>query len=92
MTTTDYLIREFNLNYEYLYEHDSEDIELIALFDDLMNARDNTFADDFQKLTRAFVNLRGDFISSDREANAFMVTIIETLETTPEEIRAMLET
>ena len=62
---------EFNSNYDYLYNNDCGHLESYysALFDQ--------FVKDHAAFVGAFVNYRGDFISSDREAAAFMITLTE---------------
>lgn len=61
------MIEDFNKEYEYLYDNYIEDAESVDEFDSKMK---NDFA--FKLLVSAFAEARHDFITSDREAAAFM--------------------
>ena len=61
------MIADFNKEYEYLYDNYINDTESVNEFDNKMK---NDFA--FKLLVAAFVESRHDFITSDREATAFM--------------------
>lgn len=69
----DDFLKRFDDNYDFLYDankHNKEvagQREATAAFDD--------FVKEHRDFVREFVNYRGDFISSDREAAAFMFTI-----------------
>lgn len=69
----DDFLKKFDDNYDFLYDankHNNEvagQREATASFDD--------FVKEHRDFVREFVNYRGDFISSDREAAAFMFTI-----------------
>lgn len=58
---------EFNKEYEFLYENNDR----IAGYDEAVKSFDE-FAESHKEFIREFVRYRGDFISSDREAGAFM--------------------
>lgn len=62
----------FEENYEWLYnggDRITGYLELVTAFD--------SFAETHQDFVSEFVKLRGDFISSDREAAAFMLTMMD---------------
>lgn len=66
-------LKKFDDNYDFIYNANSKNKEVAG-------QREATAAfDDFVKqhgdFVREFVNYRGDFISSDREAAAFMFTM-----------------
>lgn len=66
-------LAKFDSNYDFLYDSNKNNVEVAG-------QREATEAfDDFVKqhrdFVREFVNYRGDFISSDREAAAFMFTL-----------------
>lgn len=66
------IINQFEKEYSFLYEHSDRVAgyrEAVDLFDRA------TKAESFRKLVSEFVALRGDFISSDREAAAFMFAL-----------------
>lgn len=71
----DDFLKKFDSNYDFLYDANKGGSEVAG-------QREATDAfDDFLKehrdFVREFVNYRGDFISSDREAAAFMFTIAD---------------
>lgn len=59
-------LREFNDEYNFLYEND-----YVAGYEEAIEEFDN-FAKQNGSFIYEFVKYRGDFISSDREAAAFM--------------------
>lgn len=59
-------LREFNDEYNFLYEND-----YVAGYEEAIEEFDN-FAKQNGSFIYKFVKYRGDFISSDREAAAFM--------------------
>ena len=64
----DQFMKQFEKEYSFLYDHRDRVAgyrEAVAAFDDGMKA------EWFRDLVGAFCRLRGDFISSDREATAF---------------------
>lgn len=66
-------LAKFDSNYDFIYDANKHNMEVAG-------QREATEAfDDFVKqhrdFVREFVNYRGDFISSDREAAAFMFTL-----------------
>ena len=64
-------LKQFNKEYNFLYEHNfvAGQDEAIAEFDRLIKN------ENFAKFVGEFVNFRGDIISSDREAAAFMFAL-----------------
>ena len=66
-------LKKFDSNYDFIYDENSHNREVAgqreaaAAFDD--------FVKQYGDFVREFVNYRGDFISSDREAAAFMFTL-----------------
>lgn len=62
--------KKFGAEYDFLYEHRDN----VAGYDEAVSAFDEMVADSesFKKFVGDFVTWRGDFISSDREAAAFM--------------------
>ena len=58
---------EFNKEYEFLYEHQDN----VAGYDEAVQAFD-IFLPGHREFIGEFANYREDFISSDREAAAFM--------------------
>lgn len=63
-------LNEFNKEYSYLYEND----DFVAGYDEAVEAFD-AFAPANKDFITEFVQYRGDFISSDREAAAFMFAL-----------------
>lgn len=65
-------LKQFNKEYSFLYEH-GENVagysEAVAEFDECLQN------ENFKKFVGEFVNFRKDFISSDREAAAFMFAL-----------------
>lgn len=72
MNIADFLAK-FDSNYDFIYDANKHNREVagqreaIEAFDD--------FVKQHRDFVREFVNYRGDFISSDREAAAFMFTL-----------------
>ena len=62
--------KEFGKEYNFLYEHNDN----VAGYEEAANAFDD-FLFRHKNFVVEFVNYRGDFISSDREAAAFMFAI-----------------
>lgn len=60
---------QFNKEYEFLYNHNN-----VAGYDEAVTAFDE-FAPNHKEFVSEFVKYRGDFISSDREAAAFMFAL-----------------
>lgn len=66
-------LNKFDDNYDFIYDANSKNKEVAgqreaaAAFDDFLKQHGD--------FVREFVNYRGDFISSDREAAAFMLTM-----------------
>lgn len=63
-------LEKFNIEYDFLYENGDH----VAGFREAVDAFD-TFCKDNSKFVSEFVKFRGDFISSDREAAAFMFAL-----------------
>lgn len=61
------MLKDFNKEYDYLYNNHKESQRNIDEFDKKMKSN---FA--FKLLVSAFVEARQDYITSDREADAFM--------------------
>lgn len=61
------MLKDFNKEYDYLYNNHKESQGNIDEFDKKMKSN---FA--FKLLVSAFVEARQDYITSDREADAFM--------------------
>ena len=62
--------RQFKKEYNFLYENDNNVAgykEAVAAFDEFLNNNKNFVCE--------FIKYRGDFISSDREAAAFMFAL-----------------
>lgn len=66
-------LNKFNDNYDFLYDSNAQG-SVVAGQREATMAFDN-FVKDHGDFVREFVRYRGDFISSDREAAAFMFTI-----------------
>lgn len=68
------LSEDFREAYEYFYENDGEKIPgyvgLVKFYDSHI-----PYFGDFRDLVKKFNELRGDFISSDREAAAFVAAL-----------------
>lgn len=66
-------LKQFNKEYNFLYEHEpvAGQDEATAEFDKLI------YDKKFSKFVEEFAKFRGDFISSDREAAAFMFALYE---------------
>lgn len=60
---------QFNKEYDFLYNHDN-----VAGYNEAVAAFDE-FLPTHKEFVGEFVKYRGDFISSDREAAAFMFTL-----------------
>lgn len=66
--------KKFGQEYSFLYENHDR----VAGFREAVDAFDEYLANDiggFKKFVGEFVSFRGDFISSDREAAAFMFAL-----------------
>ena len=62
------LLNKFNQEYQFLYDNNDN----VAGYDETVEAFDTDMKNpEFKKLVQEFVQYRGDFISSDREASAF---------------------
>lgn len=61
---------KFNSEYDFLYEND----DCVAGFDEAVKAFDD-FSKNHKDFISEFVKRTGDFISSDREAAAFMFAL-----------------
>lgn len=68
------LLNEFKKQYDFCYEVETTGSE-IAGANDALDYFDNCKSSDFIQLVRDFVEYRGDFISSDREAIAFVFAL-----------------
>lgn len=66
-------LNKFNDNYDFLYDSNAQGSEVAGQREAAMAFDD--FVKDNREFVREFVRYRGDFISSDREAAAFMFTI-----------------
>jgi len=67
--------QQFAKEYDFLYEH----CDRVAGYDEAVEAFDEFLAtDNGNSFICEFINYRGDYISSDREAAAFMFAL-ETL-------------
>ena len=68
-------LEQFGNEYQFLYDN----CDRVAGFDDAIQEFDYRMAHDpkFNRLVCEFVDYRQDFISSDREAAAFMFTFAE---------------
>lgn len=66
-------LNKFNDNYDFLYDSNAQGSEVAGQREAAMAFDD--FVKDNRDFVREFVRYRGDFISSDREAAAFMFTI-----------------
>ena len=62
--------KQFDKEYEFLYDNDDR----VAGYMEAVSAFDE-FATQHKKFISDFVKYRGDFISSDREAAAFMFAL-----------------
>lgn len=63
-------LKKFNEEYDFLYEHHDR----VAGYRDAVDAFDE-FVKTHREFVGEFVNYRKDFISSDREAAAFMFAL-----------------
>ena len=63
-------LKKFNNEYDFLYENGDH----VAGFREAVDAFD-MFCKDNSKFVSEFVKVRGDFISGDREAAAFMFAL-----------------
>lgn len=63
--------KEFNENYEFLYNSN----DYVAGSREALEYFDNSMTSEEKEILKQFVLYRGDFISSDREAIAFMFTL-----------------
>ena len=66
-------LKKFNQEYNFLYEapgYVAGYDEALKAFDDFLGSSESN-----KKLVADFASYRGDFISSDREAAAFMFTL-----------------
>ena len=66
-------LNKFNYNYDFLYDSNAQG-NVVAGQREATMAFDN-FVKYHREFVSEFVRYRGDFISSDREAAAFMFTI-----------------
>lgn len=66
-------LKQFQKEYNFLYDHDyvAGQNEAVAEFDKCIKNKN------FAEFVGEFVNFRGDIISSDREAAAFMFALYE---------------
>lgn len=62
--------KQFNKEYNFLYDN----YDNVAGYDEAVTAFDE-FAPNHKEFVSEFVKYRGDFISSDREAAAFMFAL-----------------
>lgn len=65
--------RKFNEEYNFLYDHNDNVAgyeEAVSAFDEAMSNNQN-----FKRFVSDFASYRKDFISSDREAGAFMFAL-----------------
>lgn len=60
-------LKKFNEEYEFLYDNR----DMVAGYNEALDAFDD-FTSKNKSFVTEFINYRGDFISSDREAVAFM--------------------
>ena len=73
--TLEEMVKVFKQNYADLYEREEHDDNVHAQVNNLAEEYDRLLQnDDFTFLVRLFNNYRNDFISSDREAAAYMLT------------------
>ena len=67
-------VKQSNKEYEFLYHNNNNNVagheEAVKMFDKLLNTNES-----FQEFVGEFVDYIGDFISSDREAGAFMFAL-----------------
>lgn len=68
------LDKEFRKQYDFLYEADGNNIYVVGSKEALAYFDNNLTSAEIEIL-RSFVRYRGDFITSDREAIAFMFAI-----------------
>lgn len=66
-------LKKFDSNYNFIYDENSHNREVAGQREAAMAFDD--FVKQHGDFVREFVNYRGDFISSDREAAAFMFTL-----------------
>ncbi len=71
----DKFLRKFEENYNFLYEADG----YVAGYDEALE-ENYSFFEKHKDFIREFVIYRGDFISSDREAVAFMFTFYDLID------------
>lgn len=72
----DNFLKLFRTNYTFLYEHKNAVAgyrEAVEAFDEFVKEEKN------KQFVCDFVTYRGDFISSDREAAAFMFTLCDLM-------------
>ena len=66
-------LSKYNENYNYLYNtEDTQYNEYINIFDNEMKKNE-----DFKKMVIDFAKYRGDYLTSDRECIAFIMTLKE---------------
>lgn len=66
--------KKFSEEYDFLYDHRDNVAgysEAVSAFDDAMSNNEN-----FKRFVSEFCKYRGDLITSDREAGAFMFALI----------------
>lgn len=66
-------LNQFNKKYDYLYDCEEKGLYVVG-YDEAL-ADFNHFAEINKNFVSDFVKFRGDFISSDREAVAFMFAL-----------------
>ena len=65
-------MRQFNKEYDFLYEHRDR----VAGYEEALAAFDSAIENkNFAAFVGEFVKFRGDYVSSDREAAAFMFAL-----------------
>ena len=72
--TMEKFLEKFNQEYDFLYNADVNNQYVVGSNEALVYF-DNNLTEVEQNVLREFVRFRGDFVSSDREAIAFMFTL-----------------
>lgn len=67
-------LEKFNEEYKFLYENNNQ----VAGYNEAVNAFDD-FCKTHSDFVSEFIKFRGDFISSDREAAAFMFSLVDSV-------------